>query len=468
MDKFLNFIRNKSIHIVGVTGSEGSSILRFLRKKGMIGITAHDYCPADQIEKSFKLWHKGISIEERNALYRKFLIDLQNTNLQTGSYYLFNITSADIIFVPQSWRLYPRQNNSLWKAKQKGVPFYSLTRLYLDFAPATVIGITGTVGKGSVASIVAQLLLKMGKTVYFAGNETWKVQVADKLDEMKESDILVLEISHRQLLDGITRGPHIALITNIYPNHLDELTYEEYVRAKLSLFKSQKAGDISILNADIPLLSSWAPQLKSEVIYYSFLSPNMNTKSVQFVFPQVMNIKSNHYHENVLAGLTIINSLIIPLEKTLPHISSLESLPARMEKIGEKSGIVFYDDIKSTTPWATIRGLKQFSSKIILICGGNTKGINYEEFIQTIKSNVDIAVCLESPLCRQLSKSLYGQRLHIAKTLKEAIEYAYEKSKSGDKIIVSPAASFFYSKFIRGSQSIKKIVTSLPPKAQEQ
>lgn len=119
MDKFLKEIQNKKIHVVGVTGAEGSNILRFLVKNGIGNITTHDLLLENSLEKSYKLWHKGLTAEERDANFEQFEKDLSKTVFYAKDKYLHDIQTAEIIFVPQSWRLYKGHNAPLWTAKKK-------------------------------------------------------------------------------------------------------------------------------------------------------------------------------------------------------------------------------------------------------------------------------------------------------------------------------------------------------------
>lgn len=464
MRDFIAKLREKSIHVVGVAGAEGSSILRFLVKHNLSNITAHDFSDNDNLEKNFKLWHKGIEALERNKLFQKFQKDLNFVKLKLGSEYLDGIDKADIIFVPQSWRLYKKINEPLFRVSDK-IPRYSLTRLYLDYAPAKIIAVTGTVGKGSTANIIYQLLKKAGMSVYYAGNDTWMPQLADKLDEMTKDDILILEISHRQLQDGFTRAPHIVVVTNLYPNHLDEVSGEEYVNLKLSLIKKQKSSDLTILNYDSDQLRLEG-DLKSKVFYFSGKNPEMNTKSIQKIHPQIMNNKSDHYPINILAGMTVCCLIGLTVETMLKDLAQVRSLPARLELLRSSDNIFIYDDLKSTTPWATLAAMNKLGKNIILICGGRTKGIDYKEFSIEVEKLVKHIIVLKSELGEQLARLLPVGLFEEVKDLSQALQNAYKQARKGDKILISPAAGFFYSDFIRGKRSIRKLIISLLPKEQ--
>lgn len=467
LKNFLDNIRTKSVHVVGVTGAEGSNILRFLVKNGITNITTHDYVQKKDVEKNFRLWHKGTTVIEREKLLNQFLKDVSQTSFHDKKNYLNSLLFADIIFVPQSWRLYIKQNKALWEAKKKNIPFYTLTRLYLDCSKAQIIAVTGTVGKGSVSYLIAQLLEKLGKHVYFAGNDTWMVQLLDQFDEMKQTDFLILEISHRQLLDGFIRAPHYAVVTNIYQNHLDEVGWDEYRDTKLSLIKKQKKGDIAVLNYDSDILKKMSYKVKSEVIYYSSKSKLVNTKNIQKHFSRIMSIKSEHYTENILCAMTVLDSLNLSLPVAMTSLPSISTLPARCQMIAKVMGRIIYDDLKSTTPWATLAAIKKLGRNLILISAGQTKGIDYTEFIKQIKGKIRELILIQSELSNLLVTHSPNQKYTVVNSLENALQKSIKDSQEGDSILISPAAAFFYTQFVKGKQSIRKIITSLVQEVQK-
>lgn len=461
MDKFLKSLKDKNIHIIGITGAEGSNILRLLVKYKITDITGHDFIDKSAVEKSFKLWHKGESTEKREKSYQVFLKDLEKIKLKLGNNYLDGVNEADIIFVPQSWRLYKQLNSRLWLARNKGIPFYSLTRLYLDYSRSKVIGVTGTVGKGSTANILVQLLKFAGKSVYFAGNETWMIQIADKLPELTRNDFLVLEISHRQILDGFNRAPHLTIITNIYKNHLDEVSWKEYRDLKLSLIKKQRQNDIAVLNYDDLIQKKEAMKLRSKVLFYSENNSKVNNKDIQSLFSQIMNINNDQYKSNILAASSAAIEMGIHPDLIKENLKKLLPLPARMELLGHIHKVNFYDDIKSTTPWATLAAVKKIGSGVLLICGGRTKGLSYKKIILQIRKSVKKLVILKSELSRSLAQ--YKKELDFQESadLEEAMLELFTNAHQKESILISPGAGFFYSEFIKGKKSVRKIFESL-------
>lgn len=462
MDRLFEQMKGKKVHIVGITGAEGSSILRLLVKQGNIDITGHDFLAEKSVEKSFKLWHKGISADEKKTIFAQFIQDTNSIPAFYNNNYLQDIDKADIIFVPQSWRLYPEQNRALYEAKKKGIPFYSLTRLYLDYSNAQIIAVTGTVGKGSVAHLIAQILKLAGKSVYFAGNDTWRLQVADFLPQMYPKDFLVVEISHRQLLDGFAKAPYMAVFTNLYPNHLDEVSFEQYQACKWSLFAKQTPADFSVINYDDEILRIGSAKLDSKVVYYSHKNRNMNTKNVQKQYDAIMNTNSSQFKNNILASITAVDTLDINITQFISSLDNIPQLAARCELIGQTNGVLLYDDIKSTTPWATLAALTKLAN-VLLICGGETKGLDYSQFAKVLAKSTKKVIILKSQLSDVLAYYLPEGKYIIVDSLKGAISHALEQASMGDIILISPAAAFFYSQFIKGKKSIKKVIISLLP-----
>ena len=463
LKEFINRIKNARIHIVGVSGSEGSSILNFLVDNNISQITAHDFVATENLEKNFKIWHKGIESKKRNKLFKEFQCNLEKTRFCDRKKYLENIEEAQVVFLAQSWRLYP-QNQPLKFLKDK-IPFYSLTRLYLDFAPAAIIAVTGTVGKGSCASLISEILSHGNKKVYFAGNESWRIQLADKFNLMNPTDVLVIEVSHRQLSEGFTKAPQTLLMTNLFPNHLDEMSWPDYVKLKMSLALAQGKENRTIINYDNLELRQQTQNLNSQRFYYSLKEKNMNIKSVRNIYDELMNIKSVHYPENILAVSTVAKILDINDKTIIETIAKSEGLPARIQEIGNYQGTKFIDDIKSTTPWATLAALKKFKLPLVLIAGGDTKGIEANTLWDFVQKNKIEIVFMDSPLSKEAENKLPALSRQRTDSLEEALKLALNKTPPGGTVLVSPAAANFYSRFIKGKKSLRKIITSLLPEA---
>lgn len=177
-----------------------------------------------------------------------------------------------------------------------------------------------------------------------------------------------------------------------------------------------------------------------------------------------MNNKNFHYFDNILAASTAATQLGIHNTQLIDIIGKIQPLHARLNLTSESLGIKFYNDIKSTTPWATLAAVDKLGPNTILICGGKTKGIDYKKFIVGINQKVIKIIFLESELSNVAGKYIDKDELSVVFTLEEAVNLGYRLAKNGDNVLVSPAAGYFYSDFIKDKKSLSKIITSLPLK----
>lgn len=230
--------------------------------------------------------------------------------------------------------------------------------------------------------------------------------------------------------------------------------------------REQNENQIAVLNYDEKRLRNLAGKIKSKTVYYSEENIRMNTKNIQKIYYKLLNNKSVHYFTNILAAYTVLDILHIPLENAVEFPKKINNLPARLELIFKNKIFRIYNDLKSTTPWAGIRGIRHLGKQTILICGGDTKGINFKNFFIFLKHNVKYSVFLRSQLAGKIGLNVNPDKYVIADSLEEALNIALRRSGKGDKILISPCAARFYSEFIKGKKSIKKIITSLLPKEQ--
>ncbi len=533
MDNFIKKLKSKNIHIVGVSGTEGSAVLEFLVKNGIGNITAHDFSTdKNELWQNFSKTHLWIKKKtERFAEFEKLLKLPAKLNFKDK--YLCGIMEADLIFVPSSWYLYKPNFPELIKAKEKGIEFSSLTKLYFELAKGKIISVTGTKGKGTTSKLICEILqqmqnkflLKFGKkrNVYLAGNDRRSAQELDKVSKMKKDDILVLETSNRQLMIDLGRSPDIGVITNISPDHIDEHgSFEKYIAVKKSLFKyagkslpAGRQGDIAVLNYNNEITRQIGKELIMRGIETYFFSRKEAVKKGIFLEKDkiYVNIKEREYicdladirligeHniENTLAGILAGYLAGAKPEEIKKAVQNFRGLPHRIEFIGEFNGIKFYDDLASTNPDSTIAALKalanhelritNYGRKLILICGGDDKEMEYKGLAKEIIDKVDILILLpgtgtetekyeirnmkyetNSKFKIQNSKQVDCHPEHIrfaqyklregsladARNLTiiernnflEAMEIIKVQTKTGDTVLISPACAYFQARYI--------------------
>ena len=497
MSTSLKDLKNKNIHIVGIGSAEGSAVGEFLISQGVKSITGHDFSEEKDFEKIFNNTHLSLKPKERKEALEKLLSSPIKINYKKD--YLRDIEKADIIFVSQVWFKYPQNLPTLQKLKDKGLPFKTITNLYFELAPCPIIGITGANGKTTTARLINNIfkiwMKKNDKKAYFAGNDRQNVQVLDKLSEMTKDDVLILEISSTQLLLNSKISPHIGVITNITPNHLDDHgSFENYIEAKKNLIRYQGAGDWAVLNWDDVQSRKFVKSIKSKAFLFSRkeeLEEGCFVKSEKIVINardtkrpighlvssnvicniNDIKIPGGHNLENALAAVSAAFLYGVDLKIIKEGITSYVGTKHRLKLLYNANGVKYYDDTQATTPEATMKGLDSFGEEIILIAGGDNKGMDYRRLAEKINNKTKLLILLPGNASDEIEKFIDKNKIDFAEvdSFSEAINFLkkYLKNKKTPNIqsdarhlyvvLISPAAAHFYSKYVENSgRSLKE------------
>jgi len=506
----LENLRNKNIHIVGLSGTEGAQIAKFLHAKGFKNLTVHDFCEEKDFRENFLMFHGALPIEDRKKYFKE--IDDLPIKKCFKENYLNGIEKADLIFVSQGWYLYPFNKPKLFNAQKSGIPFYTILNLYLSICKAKTIGITGSNGKTTTSRLIYEIL-KVGcanlRTLQYVGNDRGAIQDLFGVEKLKKDDFLVLEISNRQLklLDKIS--PNIAVITNITENHLNEHeSFEEYAMTKFKIFKFQKKGDFSIINFDDEMSRQCldnSPQpsspievedklkkegvsnvmkfsvkekadvfIKNKKIFIAKKIPasaGMTEKEIEILDLNDIKIPGKHNVENVLAAVSATYFAGVEPEIIKKAISEFKGVEKRLEFMDEINGVKYYNDLSSTTPVSTMAGINAFegAKHLTLILGGDHKNVSYDELIKVILEKVDTVIVMPGTVLEKLKMNpelILGEKLKIKEVqiALEAFQIAARETKAGGVVLLSPAGEGFFSKFLNrrtGGMSLKKILESL-------
>ncbi len=371
-----------------------------------------------------------------------------------GGHNLKDFLSADYIFKGPSvsWDL-----PEIKAAQEKGIPVEMELSFFCSLSPAKIIGITGTRGKSTTSFLTYKVLKELGFSVYLAGNVSG-ISTIELLEKVDKNDWVVLELSS-WALSGFHQkkiSPHIAIFTNFYPDHLNYYkSMNDYLYDKTAIFAYQKKGDFFIANEKIKkVLDDGAKKFNLKLpkkIYW------FNGNQVSFT---LKNLKGDHNKENVAAVLKLIQILNLNQEKAKKIISNFKGLPFRQEIIKEKENVIFINDSTSTTPTATIKAIERFhDKKIILILGGNSKNLPFDELIKHLKK-VEKIVLLAGSFTDEiypiLSKKFNHKISPIFEDLKKAIDFAFFYAKKVNfpvYILFSPGATsfaMFNNEFHRG------------------
>ncbi|MXW43835.1 MAG: UDP-N-acetylmuramoyl-L-alanine--D-glutamate ligase [Candidatus Dadabacteria bacterium] len=335
-------------------------------------------------------------------------------------------------------------------AQVAGKTVISEIELAWNFLSKPVIGITGTNGKTTTTSLLSEMLKRSGIKIFTGGNiGTPLISVAEKDDEY---DFLLLELSSFQLQGIKDFSPHIAVILNISPNHLDHhSSMEEYEAAKLGLFANQKENDWAVFNADDPAVLKGSDSFRAKKISFGTGQEKTDVycKEDEIVFGELSFYLRNsalvgeHNKENIMAAVAVAGVLGCQRDPVQKSINEFRPLPHRMEFVLTTRGVDVYNDSKSTTPFATLRAIESLSPPIILVAGGKDKGIDYNCLKDAVASKVKALVLIGET--REKMRAQLGDlaQTTCADSLKEATQNAFELSNAGDTLLFSPGCSSF-------------------------
>lgn len=367
----------------------------------------------------------------------------------------------------------PNSSKYLLAAKKNDIPITNEAAIFLQETKATVVAITGTRGKSTVSYLIYQLLTALrGHKVYLAGNIA-SCGLASVIDRASRKDFVVAELSSFQLehLKRQIPGPHVAVVTNIYPDHLDRYKdYASYQSAKMNLLKRQKPHDITILNHDNTVTRDWQKLSRGKVFFFSsqqrvrgcFTRNGLIIYYNGARFEPIVKIRDVGRQfiplENVLAAVTVAKALGLSNSKIRQGLEHLKALPFRLQTVGSYNGVRIINDSCSTAPSAAQNALRLISGNIVMIAGGVDKHLPYAELAETISLRVRHLVLLPGTASDKIERELHRTRYTSftkARGLRQAINLALRSSSDADYILFSPAASsfnLFANEFDRGRQ----------------
>lgn len=361
--------------------------------------------------------------------------------------YLDNLPGFDLIVKAPG---VPFRLPQIQKALKRGVRFSSVTQLFFEHAKGTIIGITGTKGKGTVTTLIYKMLQESGCDVYLAGNiGTPALSVLPKL---KKYSITVLELSSFQLA-RLPYSPRVAVVLDVESDHLDwHGSIRDYVNSKASITAHQKRRD-SVFHFVRASLAAQriVKQGKSRKIA-------VDPQKFELFSAKDMKLPWPHAYRNAVMAASVALYLGVKPEVVKKIATSFRGLPQRLEYRGSKNGVSFYNDSGSTNPHATAAAIRSFSKPTVLIMGGKDRGVSYQEVYRELRKSYVRKVVLYGENKAKILREIRGARVPsvYAGTLQEAVEIAYASSKklgSECAVLFSPgAASFdmFKNSYARG------------------
>ena len=459
LEEFNNYLKFKKVAIIGL-GVSNLPLLDYMYEKNA-KVTVFD-------EKEEKDIEKNILEKLKNYKFDYFL----------GKNCFENLKGFDIIFRSPSFL---PTRKELVEEEKRGAIITSEIEMLMKLTPATIIGVTGSDGKTTTTSLIYSILKNAGYNTYLGGNIG--IPLFTKLNEMKPNDIVVLELSSFQLM-GMDVSPHIGVITNITPNHLNiHKDYEEYINAKKNIFKYQNKDDYIILNYDNDITRNCAKEAKSKVIFFSgkeklengFIVDNKIIKKCEDgIRTHILDCKDvllrgEHNFENIATAIAATSSLV-DIDKSIDTIKEFKAVEHRLEYVRTIDDVKWYNDSVSSSPTRTIAGLKSFDEDIVLIAGGYDKNLDYTPIAKPILKKVKTLILLGQTsgkifdaVKEEEEKENKNIDIFMVNTLEEAVNLARKQAKVGEIVLFSPASASFdmFKNFADRGNKFKDLVNKL-------
>jgi UDP-N-acetylmuramoylalanine--D-glutamate ligase len=424
--------KNKKILVVGL-GVSGIAAVKALDKLGAV-ICACDDSPKEKLAERLK------EIENIDVEYHLGGAD-------------FSVEDIDLAVKSPGIKYETPVVQKLLKSNIKVIS--DIEAAYM-ITKGIIVSISGTNGKTTTTTLIGEIVKESGRKFKVTGNIGYGM-FNDALNA-EEGEILVAEVSSFQLAGTEKYKPHISILTNITPDHMDyHHTMENYIEAKFRNVINQDENDFAVLNYEDKTIREYSKSIKAEKIFFSADRPldegifveggkmyYRDKNRMMFIIDTAdIFIPGRHNVENALAAAGAAVALKIEPEKIARVLRTFKGVEHRLEFTAEYNGVKFYNDSKGTNPDSSIKAVEGIEKPIILIAGGYDKHSEYDEFIKAFNGKVKALVLL-GQTARDIEKCArkYGfNDIYMVSSMDEAVKKSFELSESGDTVLLSPACA---------------------------
>lgn len=453
---YLNSLKGKRVAVIGI-GVSNQPLLSLLLEAGL------DVTACDKKDRA-ALGTLGDQLEKMGC------------KLHLGPAYLEGL-DQDVIF--RTPGLHPR---FLEEAKARGSTVTSEMEVFFDVCPCPILAVTGSDGKTTTTTIIARLLEAAGHTVHLGGNIGHPLLA--EADRMQRDHWAVVELSSFQLMT-MKKSPHIAVLTNLAPNHLDiHRDMEEYVEAKARILAYQRPEDRVVCNWDNEITRNLSARTPGKQFFFTRISGQIpengcyisgetiwyrDEKGGRPVLPlKDILLPGVHNVENYMAAICAVEGLV-PDETIRAFARTFGGVEHRIEFVRERRGVRWYNDSIASSPSRTMAGLRSFPSKVILIAGGKDKGISYAPLGPVINDHVRLLILCGATAgvireAVETAENYGGLEILEAEDYPAAVRLAEERAAEGDVVLLSPASTSFdrFKNFEERGNVFKELVNALP------
>ena len=364
---------------------------------------------------------------------------------------------------------------------KRGAVLTSEIEMVLQMSPSTIIGVTGSDGKTTTATLIYEIIKAKGYKCFLGGNIG--TPLFTKIEEMMPKDIVVLEMSSFQLM-GMEISPQISVITNISPNHLNiHKDYEEYIQAKKNIFKNQDNNGVIVLNYDNEITKEFENEVNGKVRFFSskeklsdgiILDDEIIKECKDKVRRHILDTKNiklrgTHNYENACAAIAATAGLV-DVDTQIDVISNFGGVEHRLELVKEIDGVKWYNDSIGTSPTRTMAGLHSFDEDIVLIAGGYDKHLDYKPLAKPILEKVKTLILMG----QTADKIFYAVKeeaeiqnkqieTYVCENLEDTVKMAHKVAKQGQIVLFSPASASFdlFKNFAERGKKFKELVNRI-------
>ena len=452
-DRLRKLVEGKRVALIGI-GVSNTPLAYMLCDLGAT-VSVHDLKSREKLgEIATELEKKGIA-------------------LHLGEGYL-DCIDADVIFKSPGIR---SDIPGIVSAVENGAYLTSEMQMFFELCPSKIIAVTGSDGKTTTTTLIAKILEKAGKKVYLGGNIG--TPLLPVIDSIGEEDFSVVELSSFQL-PQMTRSPDVAVVTNLTPNHLDWHTdMNEYISSKFNILKYQSEGCVAVLNYEDPTTREFGALAKGNVMFFSSKSVLESgvcerDGAIYCRGERIIEVK-----DIVLPGRHNVENYMAAIGATFPYVSSTDvkrvastfgGVEHRCELVRELDGVRYYNSSIDSSPTRTIAALNAFDQKVIILCGGYDKNLDYTPLAEPLSKKAK-AVIMTGATKDKIKNALLARKdegkeippMYECDSYEDAVRLARRIAVKGDVVLLSPASASFdcFTDFMERGRLFKKWVNEL-------
>ncbi len=425
--------RGKRVTVVGLARS-GAAACKLLAERGATVLGTDQSPPEKLAADPSDLTRRGIRLE-------------------TGGHSPESILDADLLVVSPGVDL---RLPLFTQARAAGIPMWSEVELAYRLTAARFLAVTGTNGKSTTTSLLGAMVESAGIPSVVAGNIG--TALCEVVPSLTSSHWVVAELSSFQLETIVDFHPHVAVLLNLAPDHLDRYDgVEDYYAAKARIFLNQVPDDFAVLNADDPLVLKCAQGIRSRVSLFSRLRTmgdgaflrgsrlvvRRDGRTDPVCETSAIRIQGVHNVENSLAAAAAASAIGVPAGAMAAALASFPGLPHRLELVAEVDGVRYVNDSKGTNVGAVFKSLEGYAGGLILIAGGKDKGGDFSPLRPLVETRVKTMILIGQARAKIRAHLDGACPMEDAASLDAAVERAAQIAAPGDTVLLSPACASF-------------------------